>query len=557
LATHQAEKCKINEEMSSLRDQNYKSNTELESVQVKLAQSLIDNESLSVELKNSAEYNRNELDTLQEEIKTLEYKLVHSQRQAQEYQSTLEDMDLSNTNTVNFIQQAMASNSNLTHLVNEQEKNNSRNQNKLRQNHLQVQQLVQQIIFKKNKHANEMNETVSKTRSELNELREENAELNDHIYSIDVFMREKDQQCDQYQKEKDDLAFKLQEKFKELENFNQINQNSETTVSRQAIKTARRSLKKLINFVGSSELMQFNSQIVSYMAEQLVHKSALNGNLKYACDMLRKKHSSPPNEMTASKNGSSLLIECNSLVNSTCQQTSPNSDISEMNGSAYLTFDNSMQDEKIFKLASELLQSDENSLRKLSAQVLNEAQHLTQLNCILNTLRKIRWKHLKLKTNEKIERAIDNVNGLCEISDSDISDNENDEVEANDTETKSDDENLDLILNVIKDVFTQHKIQVSEQLEEVQKIMSISSDNDLLTHLQTENTILQQELQKYQNQSSEKKTASTSNWLQSPTSVTSNSSLRKFSYNSPSQCDKKLMNQHILSDLHIHDDTVC
>lgn len=40
------------------------------------------------------------------------------------------------------------------------------------------------------------------------------------------------------------------------------------------------------------------------------------------------------------------------------------------------------------------------------------------------------------------------------------------------------------ISTVIKDVFTQHKIQVSEQLDEVQKIMSISSDNDLLTHLQ-------------------------------------------------------------------------
>ncbi|MFM7767646.1 MAG: hypothetical protein ACKO9S_07305, partial [Bacteroidota bacterium] len=35
----------------------------------------------------------------------------------------------------------------------------------------------------------------------LNDLKEENVDLNDHIYSIDVFMREKDQQCDQLQKE--------------------------------------------------------------------------------------------------------------------------------------------------------------------------------------------------------------------------------------------------------------------------------------------------------------------------------------------------------------------
>lgn len=457
LTSRQAEECTINEELISLRDQQYKVNTELESVQIKLAQSLIDNETLTIEIKNSTEFNRNEIDTLQEEIKTLEYKLVHSQRQAQEYQSILEDMDLSNTNTINFVQQAIASSGSLTPLVNEQEKSSSRNQNKLKQNHFQVQQLIQQVVFKKNKDVDEITNEVNKTRSELNLLREENAELNDHIYSIDVFMREKDQQCDQYQKEKDDLAFKLQEKFNEIENFNQTKakgQKSDSSTSRQAIKNAKRSLNKLINFVSSSELMQFNSQIVSYMAEQLVHKSALNGNLKYACDMLRKKHSTAgSNDMISSKNSSSLLIECTSLVNTGCQQTSPITgkhhvdNSSDMNNSSYLTFDSSMQDEKIFKLASELLQSDDISLRKLSAQVLNEAQHLTQLNCILNTLCKIRWKHLKLKSNDKIENAMTDVYALCDSADSDTSDAESDEIDVDIQEVKSEDENLDLILN--------------------------------------------------------------------------------------------------------------
>ncbi|RNA00722.1 hypothetical protein BpHYR1_045912 [Brachionus plicatilis] len=36
---------------------------------------------------------------------------------------------------------------------------------------------------------------------------------------------------------------------------------------------------------------------------------------------------------------------------------------------------------------------------------------------------------------------------------------------------------------VIRDIFIQHKNQVSDQLSEVHKLMSISSFNDLVTHL--------------------------------------------------------------------------
>lgn len=46
------------------------------------------------------------------------------------------------------------------------------------------------------------------------------------------------------------------------------------------------SLKTLLQ---STELQQFNTQIVTYMGEQLIHKAALNGYLKFTCDLLRKK----------------------------------------------------------------------------------------------------------------------------------------------------------------------------------------------------------------------------------------------------------------------------
>lgn len=46
----------------------------------------------------------------------------------------------------------------------------------------------------------------------------------------------------------------------------------------------------------------------------------------------------------------------------------------------------------------------------------------------------------------------------------------------------------------MKDISTRHKEQISEQLSEVQKLMSISSDDDLLAHLQYTNEILIKDL---------------------------------------------------------------
>ena len=143
----------------------------------------------------------------------------------------------------------------------------------------------------------------------------------------------------------------------------------------------------------------------------------------------------------------------------------------------------------MFKLASELLLSDEDSLRKLSAQVLNEAQHLTQLNCVLSSLKKIRCKYLKQNNSESLNEIVSKMSPPNE--DSDVIDDE-------ETSDLSEDngKQLGYILDVIRDVFVQHKFQISEQLNEVHKLMSISSDDDLLAHLQDQNAQLQQEVSK-------------------------------------------------------------
>jgi len=81
------------------------------------------------------------------------------------------------------------------------------------------------LIKKKQIELDEVSQQMNVLTKELNELKEENADLNDHIYSIDVFMREKDQQCDQLQKENQDLV----EKVKHLDSEAILNQNNDYT----------------------------------------------------------------------------------------------------------------------------------------------------------------------------------------------------------------------------------------------------------------------------------------------------------------------------------------
>lgn len=134
----------------------------------------------------------------------------------------------------------------------------------------------------------------------------------------------------------------------------------------------------------------------------------------------------------------------------------------------------SEQDEKLLKLASELLLSDEDSLKNLSAQLLNEAKHLTQLNCVLSTLNKIRTKYLKQTANGCLEQieSIDSLNASLP------------EQTTENNKFTNDSSNVNYILEIIQDIFVQHKVQVSDQLSEMRKLMCISSDDDLIAHLQ-------------------------------------------------------------------------
>jgi hypothetical protein len=235
--------------------------------------------------------------------------------------------------------------------------------------------------------------------------------------------------------------------------------------------------KKLAKLVNSNELSKFNTQIVSYMAEQLIHKAALNGHLKFACEIMRKKSSELLDEAAAA---AATAATTSTSSNANNKKNS----FSLANSSTSLTLNNE-QDEKIFKLASELLLSDEDCLRKLSSQVLNEASHLTQLNCVLNTLKKIRWKHLKCEMS-----SIENLSG----EDDDESQGEEEEEDEDEDEEEEIGSQLNYILDVLRDVFMQHECQISDQLSEVHKLMSISSDDDLLAHLQNQNFELHQEL---------------------------------------------------------------
>ncbi len=543
----------FNTELDSLKQDLSKANSFIKKLEFDLTQSNEQREKIEIEFKNLQEDSKNEFEILQEEIKTFEYKLVHSQRQAQEYQSILEDMDLSNTNSINFLSQTLTlcggSPSSLGAM------NDSSLQNRLKRTQSFVQLLIQQIIQIKNSNIEDLSAKLQQLQNEFEEVKEENIDLNDHIYSVDVYMREKESQCDEYQKEKDELLEKLQDLTHKLakldrncsENANnqaknidydlfldrlRQNLNSKTNnlndfikfilslcnyflikldsnntsktlnddmiisecgilehVSQLNINTTcniidintfkqilidklilsnemttnlndmKKALKNLVKFINSSGLTKFNNQILSYMAEQLIHKAALNGHLKFACELLRKKSDQSENN----SNNPTLKSE---------------------------------QDEKIFKLASELLLSDEDSLRKLSAQLLNEAQHLNQLNCVLNSLNKLRFKNLSFTQNKKLlgeffkNLDIPDMDQQPEDVDDELNKligDLNNEIYYQDPscrDEKLQNTQLNYILDVIKNIFVEHKEQISQQLNEVHKLMSISSDDDLLAHLQ-------------------------------------------------------------------------
>lgn len=421
------------DELNQLRDELKQSQSQVQDLESHIREINEEKDKCDTQLKNAHESAKNEIETLQEEIKTFEYKLVHSQRQAQEYQSILEDMDLENSQSINQLNQIY---SNLGGCLNNLDLNNSNNlHSRLKRNQSCVNLLTQQILELKDKSIEDLRDKISRMQCEFDSVKEENIDLNDHIYSIDVYMREKEAECDQLKKEKDDLMrslnsddpykiflnnlnMALKQKTKNMEGLVKFCENiclceeqlSELSVielvpeqqmveqqskkdkfkDKQILSLIKNNLNELILYLESGELNELNSQVTSYMAEQLIHKAALNGNLKFACEILRKK------------SDAALDPSSNAKVQSPTGQVLNVVNVSE-------------QDEKIFKLASELLLSDEDSLRKLSAQVLNEVQHLTQLNCVVNTLKKLRIRYLRSNNSLGVMSKIyDELNTECD-----------------------------------------------------------------------------------------------------------------------------------------------
>jgi chromosome segregation ATPase len=196
------------EQLNALRDELKRSLDAQQTLETNLVQSRAHANKCECDLARLQEYTRNETEIQQEEIKTLEYKLVHSQRQAQEYQAILEDMDLANTNAINALSQVLSACGG-SFEYNDQMSTNSNLQNRLKRNQSLVQLITQQILQIKNKCVEQLSERLQCVQSELDEVKEENVDLNGHIYSIDVFMREKEAQCDQYQREKEELIEQL------------------------------------------------------------------------------------------------------------------------------------------------------------------------------------------------------------------------------------------------------------------------------------------------------------------------------------------------------------
>jgi len=89
---------------------------------------------------------------------------------------------------------------------------------------------------------------------------------------------------------------------------------------------------------------------------------------------------------------------------------------------------------------------------------------------------------LRLRVKERVEAEVERLGSAEQERESETSEDEDKDKDKD--KDKEKEERLDYVLGVVRDVFTRHKTRVSEQLNEVQKIMSISSDNDLLARFQ-------------------------------------------------------------------------
>lgn len=430
-----------------------KLNNYIDEQEIKLNELNKHNADLDVKLMNLNEHSKNEIDNLQEEIKTLEFKLAHSQKELIDYKNLLNKFDL-----------------------NDSSNSGSESGNTTANDSIQ-------------------NDKIAKMERELVELKNENSYLNEHIYALDEFMRDKETQNEEYELEIKILNEKLNEmksaaqmptelnlidlnKFKFFKLFfNKLNDSNEllndfctrlnylinylnnkrttngdnnmlnstknvnfnddefilqifvkqiselsnepfykhqqqqqqqvisgATDNVKLMKLRKINLKKFKTYLNELkntvkemekfylfDINNYNQQILTYITEQIVHKAALNGHLKFACELLRKKCTDSliliPNVPTISSVGLNVPLSASTtaaatttttnvtsatLVNTVAAPlTTPCSSIASTvilaqanNNNNNNEATNLTRDEKICKIASELLLCDEDSLRK-------------------------------------------------------------------------------------------------------------------------------------------------------------------------------------------------
>jgi hypothetical protein len=150
----------------------------------------------------------------------------------------------------------------------------------------------------------------------------------------------------------------------------------------------KRTIKSLEKFY-TTDILKYNQHVLTYITEQIVHKATLNGHLKFACELLRKKctdslilipNASSSSSSSASAGGGTInntitTASSTPIVSTSCSQANTfssvmnNTQINSLssngstNGNLH-EFNSLTRDEKICKIASELLLCDEDSLKK-------------------------------------------------------------------------------------------------------------------------------------------------------------------------------------------------
>lgn len=120
-------------------------------------------------------------------------------------------MDSCNTNSITYLSQVFTSiGGNLSSLnLNTDLPNSASLHSRLTRNQSAVGTLMQNILDNRNIAIEDIRQKFAKLEAEYEECKEENVDLNDHIYSIDVYMREKEAEAEKLQKEKDELETEL------------------------------------------------------------------------------------------------------------------------------------------------------------------------------------------------------------------------------------------------------------------------------------------------------------------------------------------------------------